>query len=96
MPHGARHIAGALRDAHRLGGLLAVADTRLEAERAADGTVRAAGPAPGRSASVPAWCAHMIRAPVPGAPSPGDVDWRCGRDAVARTLGFEGGDGLMA
>ena len=48
MPHGARHIAGALRDAHRLGGPLDPVDTQPEAERAADGTIRAKGSAPGR------------------------------------------------
>ena len=97
MPHGARHIACALRDAHRLGGLLDPADTRLEAERADDGWIRAKGPEPGRGASAAAWYAHMILAPVPCAPSPEAVDWRCGLDAVAWTLGFdEGGAELMA
>ena len=45
---GARHIANALRAAHRLGGRLDPAGTRLEAERAPDGTVQAKGPDPGQ------------------------------------------------
>ena len=48
MPHGAQHIAAALGDAHRIDGLPDPADTRPGVERAADGTIRAKGPAPRR------------------------------------------------
>ena len=88
---GARHIAAVLRKAGRLGGILDPAETRLEAEWGADGMIYAAAAPTGGAACVPAWYAHMIRAPVPGAWSTGIVDWKCGLDAIAWTLGFDDG-----
>ena len=93
---GARHIAAALRKAARLGGRLDPAGTRLEAEWGSDGMIYAAAAPTGGAACVPAWYAHMIRAPVPGAWSTEIVDWESGRDAVAWTLGFDGSAELMA